>query len=169
MPNMGAIISSHNAKVLSPEPLTAPPATSCNCRRPAQCPLNGECKISCIVYKATVTAPNKPAMSYFGLTEGEFKYRYNNHTHSFRHEGSTKDTELSKYLWELKGQDIEGEVKWSIVHRAASYKCGSRRCDLCLSEKLAIAMADPNTTLSKRSEIISKYRHRKKYACKNVR
>ena len=31
------------------------------------------------------------------------------------------------------------------------YNCGSKRCDLCLNEKLLIATHDPNTLLNKRS------------------
>ena len=167
LPNMGSIISAHNAKVLSPPALTAP-QRKCNCRRPAECPLDGECNAQCIVYKATVSAPDKPTMSYFGISDGEFKFRYRNHTFSFRHEGSSKETELSKYIWELKRQGITSEVKWEIAHRAAPYKCGSRRCDLCLSEKLKIALANPKFSLNKRSEIVSKCRHRAKYSCSNI-
>ena len=163
MPNMGSIITAHNAKVLSTRANTTP--RTCNCRRPAECPLNGKCLTQCIVYKATITATDRPTKTYFGLTEDTSKTRYSNHTVSFRHEARSTDTELSKYIWELRRQGLEGKIHWEIAHRAVPYKCGSRKCDLCLSEKLAIAKADPNSTLNKRSEIISKCRHRKKYAC----
>ena len=52
---------------------------------------------------------------------------------------------------------------------ATSYKCGTKRCDLCLTEKYVIALADQEHLLNKRTEIISKCRHRNKYLIKNVK
>ena len=125
MPNIGSIISAHNAKILAPAAnTTSQPA--CNCRNPNNCPIPGNCLAKCIVYKATITAPSKPVKTYFGLTEGDFKQRYNQHTCSFKHRSKSTDTELSKYMWELKDADIQGDISWSIAHRAAPYKCGSR-------------------------------------------
>ena len=166
MPNMGSIIAAHNTKILSPSNPT--PVRSCNCREPQRCPLDGKCLSSCIVYKATVTAPNRPIKVYYGLTEGTFKTRYANHSSSIRIESHRKDTELSKYMWDLQDQGLQGHIKWEIVKRASPYKCGSRRCDLCLSEKVAIALADPTSLLNKRSEIISTCRHRRKFSCIKV-
>ena len=166
MPNMGSIITSHNAKVLSTKSNTAPPA--CTCRQPDNCPLNGRCNTPCVVYKATITAPDKPIKTYIGLTEGPFKIRYNTHNNTIKHEKLSRNTELSKYMWDLKRQGLEGKIKWEIVHKAIPYKCGTRKCDLCLSEKLAIAMADPSITLNKRSELVSKCPHRRKFSCTNI-
>jgi hypothetical protein len=36
---------------------------------------------------------------YIGITAGDFKTRYRNHTKSFRHEEYKNNTELSKYVW----------------------------------------------------------------------
>ena len=52
---------------------------------------------------------------------------------------------------------------------AKPYKCGTRRCDLCLTEKCVIASADQEHLLNKRTEIISECRHRNKYLIKNVK
>ena len=52
---------------------------------------------------------------------------------------------------------------------ATPYKCGTRRCDLCLTEKYVIAHADQEHLLNKRTEIISKCRHRNKYLIKYVK
>ena len=168
MPNMGAIISAHNTKVLAPSP--APPTSTCNCRQPQNCPLDGRCKTECIVYKATVSAPNKPTLHYHGHTEGAFKTRYTLHKRSFENRLHSAETELSKYLWKLWDSKprIKGTVKWDIVKRATPYKCGSRRCDLCLTEKMVIAAADPSTSLNKRTEIMSTCRHRRKFTCEQV-
>ena len=161
MPNVAAIISSHNSKVLTPAP--DPNVRKCNCRNKQLCPLSGNCLTECVVYRATVTASNKPERKYFGITEGTFKTRYNAHVHSFRAEECKKATELSKYVWDLKAEGLDHNIKWSIVQKAAPYRCGTRRCDICLSEKAVIASANPLTMLNKRAEIISTCRHRAKF------
>ena len=56
-----------------------------------------------------------------------------------------RETELSKYALDLQDQHLDYKVQWSIAQRAAPYKCGTRRCDVCLSEKMVIALADPST------------------------
>ena len=162
MPNMAAIISSHNAKV------SAPPATdntdkSCNCRDKSACPLSGKCLEKCIVYKATVTADRKPERCYYGLSEPPFKQRYGRHKHDFEHEDKRASTALSKYIWELKDEGVDYDISWSIHTKAAQYRCGSRRCDLCLAEKVAIATGDPTKMLNSRSELVSACRHAAKY------
>lgn len=161
MNNMAAVISSHNAKVLNPTPASVPRA--CNCRQPDNCPLNGKCLTECVVYKATVTSQQNPARYYYGLTEGAFKTRFTAHTRSFRAESCRNSTELSKYVWDIRDKGMDYEISWDIAQRAYPYKCGTRRCDICLSEKMVIAMANPATMLNKRSEIISTCRHRAKY------
>ena len=166
MPNMGSIIAAHNNRILSPSSPT--PVRSCNCRQPQCCPLDGKCLSTSIVYKASVTAPDRPTKVYYGLTEGTFKARYANHVSSIKNQSHRKDTELSKYMWDLQDQGLLGTIKWEIAKRASPYKCGSRRCDLCLTEKLAIALADPTSLLNKRSEIISTCRHRRKFSCTKV-
>ena len=107
--------------------------------------------------------PHKPDKHYYGLTEGPFKTRFNGHTHSFCTESCRRETELSKYIWELKDNNQPYEINWSIAQHAAAYKCGTRRCDICLTEKTVIAAADPASTLNKQAEIISTCRHRAKF------
>ena len=162
MPNMAEIVQSHNARVLTmPE---TPPAQTCNCSaRYGPCPLNGVCLTKCLVYKATVSAPKRRDMHYIGLAGNTFKERHYGHTSDFRNKRSA--TGLSKYVWQLKDEDIERNVSWKIHKKAQPYRCGSRRCDLCLSEKLAIAQADPVTSLNKRSELAKAcpYQYKWKY------
>ena len=166
MGNMATIISGHNAKILNPAPTEDP--RTCNCKRPDTCPLSGKCLTKCVVYKATVTAPPKPVRHYYGLTEGPFKTRYYNHTNSFRNKSYKNDTELSKYIWDLQDSSQQYQIEWDIVHHAAPYKCGTRRCDVCLTEKMVIATANPATMLNKRAEIVSTCRHRAKFRYENV-
>ena len=161
--NMAAIISGHNAKVLAPAP--APEQQrACNCRQPADCPLRGQCLTCWVVYEATVTCPSKPTRFYFGLTEGPFKQRFNAHARSFRTATCRKETALSKYVWDLKDENAQYEIRWDVARRAAPYKCGTRRCDVCLTEKMVIATADPSTMLNSRTEIVSTCRHRAKFS-----
>ena len=48
-------------------------------------------------------------------------------------------------------------------------KCGPRKCDLCLTEKMIIARSDPKKLLNKQSELVSKYRHGNKFLLSNIR
>ena len=106
---------------------------------------------------------------YYGLTEGPFKTRYNAHVRSFRKEELRTETALSKHLWDLKAQGVAAPaVRWDVEQRAAPYKCGTRRCDVCLAEKMVIALADPTTMLNSRSEIVSTCRHRAKFRLDKV-
>ena len=54
---------------------------------------------------------------------------------SFRHKKRVKDTELLKYLWKLEEENVDCNLKQSIKAYPSPYKCGTRKCDLCLSEK----------------------------------
>ena len=49
--------------------------------------------------------------------------------------------QLSKYIWQLKDESKSCNIRWSIFMYATPYKCGTRRCDLCLTEKYVIARA----------------------------
>ena len=72
------------------------------------------------------------------------------------------ETELSKLVWSLKEKNKLFEIKWKILTKATPYRCGSRRCGLCITEKMHIALAD-NTCINKRDEFVSRCRHRHKY------
>ena len=86
---------------------------------------------------------------------------------SFRNKGYEKGTELSKHFWYLKDKGEDFTLKWSVAAKASPHIRGSKRCDLCLIEKLLLAKADPRTLLNKRSEIVPKCRHRNKFTLKN--
>ena len=60
MPNMAAVIKLHNSNVTNPPKTDETKlAENCNCRNKSNCPLNGNCLKSCIVYKATISSGNK--------------------------------------------------------------------------------------------------------------
>ena len=166
MPNIKNLIKLHNSKILNKGRYKT--QQPCNFRIKESCALNGKCIHQCMVYKAEVST-NTTYKEYYGASEGEFKSRYNNHTQSFRNISHINDTELSKYLWTLKANGTDYHLKWSIKLYASRYKCGSRRCDLCLAEKIIIVLAYPKVLLSKRTELISKFRHRSKFILNNVK
>ena len=137
--NMADIIKQHNSKVLNEK--NDNEGVQCNCRKKENCPMEGMCLAKCIIYKAEVSTENETFV-YFGASEGEFKTRYNNHTKLFKHRRYENDSELSKCLWKLKDKKTAYSLKWSIAARASKYKCGTRRCDLCLTEKAIIVRSE---------------------------
>ena len=159
-------IKQHNSKILKEPPNTQ--EKLCNCRKKEDCPLNGACLTPCIVYKASVSAENTEKV-YFGASEREFKTRFNNHTKSFRHRKYENDSELSKYLWTLNDRGVGYSIKWNIAAHASPYKCGTRRCDICLAEKTFIVRSEHKGLLNKRTELVSKCRHRNKFLLKNFK
>ena len=77
-------------------------------------------------------------------------------------------TTLSKYIWELKAKGLEHSIKWEVVKRCPSYKCGTRRCKLCLMEKYYILNSDPIHCLNRNSELMQKCRHMNKFKLGNI-
>ena len=43
---------------------------------------------------------------YFGLADTTFTERYRNHIRDFKHEKYENSTELAKYIWQLKRDNI---------------------------------------------------------------
>ena len=50
---------------------------------------------------------------YIGLTANNLKERYRNHVKSMRNERYRAETELSKYVWELKDRNCPFRISWS--------------------------------------------------------
>ena len=103
---------------------------------------------------------------YLGLTENTFFERHKLHKTSFNNPSYSGSTSLSSFVWELKRLGISYEINFSIVKLAKSYSRESKVCDLCLTEKTEIMLADHQdhfSSLNKRSEIMAKCRHRAKH------
>jgi hypothetical protein len=133
------------------------------------CPLNEKFLTSNVVYKAEITTPHDgTTKEYIGMTSTEFKVRYRNHKKSFNKHTYSSDTELSKYVWDLKDRKREYSIKWSILKRAAAYVPGGMRCNLCIEEKLEIMKSDKTNLLNKRSEFFAKCRHREKFSAGKI-
>ena len=133
---MSNFISSNNKKLLNSHTGDIKP---CNCRKKGKCPLYGQCLAHDIVYKCIASTSMNPDKTYLGTVEHDFKKRYNNHTNSFRNKRYSKDTTLSKYIWEIKKEYNEmPTLKWSIVKSVLLYSNISKKCLLCLHKKLEI-------------------------------
>ena len=162
MPNMKSMISRHNKFILNSEqPINA----GCNCRVKADCPLEGKCLTDGVIYQASVTADNKEFI-YIGSCSTSFKDRYRDHACSFNNSRYKTKTELSNHVWELKDKNINFELKWKILSRAAPYKNGGSNCNLCLKEKMFILKADRTKVLNN-LDLILKCRHKFKFKLKN--
>ena len=165
-PNFGTLIKQHNNRIMDGKKREerAKNDKKCNCRVKAECPLKEECMVESVVYKATVTS-NEERNIYIGSTEGSFKQRYTQHKSDIRNEKGKNKTTLSKYMWDMKEKGKHAEIEWSILKKCKKYGSGSRRCDVCLSEKLEIlkAVKKGEKMLNKRSELMYKCPHRRKF------
>ena len=163
MKNMGSIINSHNKKVLEHEPKLQ--LGGCNCRVKDACPLHGHCLSEGVLYQGSLTStiPNYGEKVYKGISQHAFKSRYNNHNKAFNNIRYKNDCELSKEVWEIKKMGGNFRVEWKIIKQVKDYNPATKRCALCLAEKLSILEHEGNNLLNKRSEIISKCRHRNKH------
>ena len=102
------------------------------------------------------------------MTSSKFKERYRNHIKSFTHKKYSNETELSKHIWNLKQNKTDFTIKWSIIKKSISYTGGSKRCNLCLEEKLNILKEKDNCLLNKRSEITSACQHKNRFQIKSL-
>ena len=124
--------------------------------------IDGACLTQSIVYKATIETEEEQK-EYTGLTATTFKQRFNSHQQSMRDRKYQHSTALSKHVWALKDNSNKFSINWSIHRKATTYQNTTRRCNLCLAEKLAIIKADKSQSLNKRTELVSKCRHENRY------
>ena len=112
---------------------------TCSYQQKNTCPLTRNCHQSSLVYQATVTSKdNSTTKTYIRLAENDFKTRYRNHTASFQHTKHRNSTKLSKHIWTLKENNIDHFILWHILSSRSPYNNASKRCNLCLKEKLLI-------------------------------
>ena len=142
---------------------------NCNCKHGIEsCPLEGNCTNSGLTYKAEVSIDGEPTKVYYGATETSFKTRWLTHQRDLRHERYRHSTALSDYIWKKREEGRNPEVRWSVFERARPYTPAQARCQLCISEKTAILLADQSSSLNVRGEIAAKCRHRTKYLLSKV-
>ena len=167
MPNIKNITNTHNKKIINPSKDNI--TRTCNCVRKHQCPLNENYLTNNVLYKASITPneENSKTKIYYGVSETAFKLRYANHKKTFNNIKYQTDTELSNEYWNIISANKTSSISWEILGTHKSYNQSSKRCLLCLNEKLTIALHGDDNMLNKRSEVISKCRHRKKYMLAN--
>ena len=162
--NMKSIIKCHNKKVLN-QNWPCPNERKCNCIRKELCPINRNCQAENIVYETTITCNERTygEKIYIGIAETTFKKRYNNHKKYFNLSAYQNDTELSKEFWKIKRRNFVPQIKWRILRKCSPFDRSSLRCNLCLNEKLGMALFKGNNILNRRTELILKCRHINKH------
>ena len=133
-----------------------------------ECPLNGNCLVNSVIYRAEIKGGNTDKQTYTGLTSNTFKQRFYGHRHSFNNRNSEHSTTLSSHIWNLKDQGEQYELKWSVIDRAPDFNPNTRKCRLCIKEKQYIIFQPEGATLNERSELFSTCRHRKKQLLANT-
>ena len=124
------------------------------------------CLSNNILYQAYITplGKNSETKVYYDICETTFRLRYANQKKSFKHRNRKSDTELSNEFWRIKDDKHNANIKWEILGRHQAYNTSSKRCSLCLNEKLKIVLHRDNNMLNRRTEILNKCRHKNKYA-----
>ena len=174
MKNMGGEISRHNSKLLKTE-VENPPAPRCNCQsslRPS-CPLPNYCTVTCVVYRALVTAGDPTNLAtqsvetYTGLTEPPAKRRFKKHYSDIESyqpndpESHKSRTRLSRHCGRLKADNIPYTLSWSILcETKVAFNPTTGFCKLCVMEKYYIMFKPEDATLNLRSEFYSHCRHK---------
>ena len=155
---MKSQVSRHNTKLLNSE--TVDQVDPCVCTE-FECPLNGLCESKNVVYQATISSDDGRVENYIGCTK-YFKKRYYGHR-SDMNNPANKDknrSTLANYVWKLKDERKNFDIKWKIIDRGPLYNPLTKKCRLCIKEKYYIIMKPHMATLNKRSELYNTCRHR---------
>ena len=162
LPNMGAQVAKHNAKILrNSNNVTTRAPPSCNCQKSkvGDCPLPGACNQDGVIYKATVTSSGGGQEHYVGLAKN-FKKRYAKHKRSMKYKLPEESTTLSTHFWTEKDLGGEPRVSWKILEsNIPDFNPVTRTCKLCLREKFNIVLNPHLATLNSRHEMFSHCRH----------
>ena len=163
MSSIKSKISTHNKKILN-KPVNQN-IRKCNCINKNTCPLNWNCLLENIQYKATIKSDKKnyQPRNYKGISENTLKKRYADHKRSFSINRYKNDTKLSVEYRNLKARNSNPKVTWTVKNQFSACNPRLKRCSLCLNEKFEILEDKENNLLNKKSEVISKCRHQNKY------
>ena len=151
MNNIKDEIAAHNKKILNYKK-DEDNTRLCNCRL-EECPMEGKCLKSNIIYQAEIKSNDGNSRTYIGSAGNTFKERYRGHKSSFNNRGKRYTTELSKYYWKLIDEGETPTITWSIVAEIKSGRGGAYGCNLCNTERYQIARANKERSLNKRNEL----------------
>ena len=169
LPNLKTKIAAHNRKILFGQINSNGKGGGCNCHQPQECPMEGACMVSDIIYEAEVLKPGEvrgEGHFYVGLASGPFKKRWYNHTNSFRDETKSKFSELAKFVWSLKNKNIQPKISFKTLSFEKPYSTESGRCQLCTKEKLEIVKNISKygaKALNRRQELFRNCIHKNKH------
>ena len=111
---MDLIISWHNHNILHPKQKSF----GCNYRKKDSYPLNDECLTPKVIYFTDVSnEANNDQNFYFGLAETTFKDHYNDHKRDVKYDKYQYNTDLIKYIWNLKNNSIKYNIQWKVVDK----------------------------------------------------
>ena len=171
LPNMNAKLNQHNKSVLQEKPIPVSSiGKTCNCRKNIICPMNGNCLDKNVLYEAAITCnlPNYKPKIYKGICATTWKERFANHNKAFNNARYQTDSELAMEVWRIKRNNMQFNIKWKKVRNFPSYTPESKKCFLCMNEKLEIARHEEDNLLNKRNEIISRCLHRSRFKLKRL-
>ena len=163
-------ISAHRRQMLSKKPPTpqdfqfnspTQQPDTCNCSKKPDCPIEGKCLQSNVIYQATVTTATTTE-TYVGLATN-FKERYRNHQSSFRRSNRRNETELSKYIWTFQDSNKPFQIKWKVLKKCKPNSNISKKCNLCLYEKFIIICKKELCSLNRRNDLAGLCPHRNRY------
>ena len=165
MRNMSSIISGHNRYVLQEQDNVE--QRRCNCTKKNECPLDGKCLDSNIIYEGKVTNHTDNIIRpYVGLTSTQFKERLGVHNQGFKHRKYSKSCELTKHIWELKDGNKQFSISWKILEHVKGQTVGGE-CKLCVAEKLHI-ITHPERNLLLNSNCFVKCVHKSKHMLASI-
>ena len=122
-----------------------------------------------MIYKANViTDKDRTRKNYVRLTEGTFNIVNINYPSTTENMLAPHQAKVAKHIWKLKGNKEYYKISWSIISSESAYDNISKRCNLCLAEKLYIIKGYKASNLSKRAQLISKCRNENKYFLMNI-
>ena len=130
-------------------------------RRNKECPIeNKKCNLQNNIYNAQIITHDK-TYNYIGMSAPPLRLRVATHVQSFKSESN--QTELSGKIKELEKNGTQYEIKFKLIENKNSYSPESKRCQLCTAESYYILYSNLGNLLNKKSEIISKCRHKTKF------
>ena len=164
LPNVKAVINTHNRKVLNNDKKSkADDGKMCNCRKKDDCPLDGKCLTSNLIYSAKVTTtPSNSPKVYIGSTRNTFKQKYYGHKTSFNKEKLRGSTQLARYICKLKKAKQDYNIKWTIIKQSYQNTPSIKFCKLCNLERIEIAKNKKAALLNSRNELVTKCPHNRK-------
>ena len=136
IPNIKSKSCTHNKKILS-TPVNHN-TRKCICINKYTCPLNGNYLLENILYIVKIKSDKKnyQPRNFKEISEKTFKKRYENHKRSFNINRPKDDIKLSVEHWNLEAANSNSKVTRPLKSQFSAYKPQSKRCSLCLNEKL---------------------------------